>query len=169
MTVLATDRLMLRRLTLEDASFILELMTEPSWIRFIGDRGVRTSADARAYIRDGPMVMYEAYGFGLYATQRRRDGALLGLCGLIKREALEEADLGFAFLPRYWGQGYAREAATAVLVYAKEKHGLARVLAITALDNQRSIRLLESLGFGFENVIKLSPGDPGTRLFARSL
>jgi RimJ/RimL family protein N-acetyltransferase len=168
MTVLETDRLTLRRLTLEDAPFILELVNEPSWIKFIGDRGVRTLDDARAYARKGPIAMYEALGFGLYATQRKSDGALMGLCGLIKREFLKDFDLGFAFLPRFWDQGYAREAAAAVLTHAKEALGLARIVAIASLDNERSIKLLESLGFQYEEVIKLSEKDPGTRLFART-
>lgn len=169
MTVPETDRLILRRLTPEDAPFIFELVNEPSWIKFIGDRGVRTLDDARTYIRKGPIAMYEAFGFGLYAAQRKPDGALIGLCGLIKREFLKDFDLGFAFLPQHWGQGYAREAAAAVLTHAREAFGLERVVAITSLDNERSIKLLESLGFQFESVIKLSEKDPGTRLFARLL
>ena len=168
MTVLETDRLILRRLTLEDAPFIYELVNEPSWLRFIGDRGVRTLDDARAYIRKGPIAMYETFGFGLYAIQRKPDGAPMGLCGLIKRDFLTDFDLGFAFLPSFRGQGYAREAAAAVLIHAKEVGNLARVAAITSLDNERSIKLLESLGFRFDEVIKLSGKDPGTRLFTRT-
>ena len=169
MTALETDRLILRRLTLKDAPFIFELVNEPSWLCFIGDRGVRTLEDARAYIRKGPIAMYAAFGFGLYVTQRKPDGALMGLCGLIKRDFLKDVDLGFAFLPRFRGQGYAREAAAAVLAHAKKGFGLSRIVAITSLDNEASIKLLESLGFGFEEVIKLSENDPGTRLFARAL
>jgi RimJ/RimL family protein N-acetyltransferase len=169
MTTLETDRLILRRLTLDDAEFILRLVNDPSWLRYIGDRGVRTLEDARAYLRKGPIQMYEIFGFGLYAAQRKLDGTVMGLCGLIKRSFLKDFDLGFALLPQYRGQGYAREAASAVLNHAREECDLLRVLAITALDNEPSIKLLENLGFEFEEVIRISDDDPGTRLFARVL
>ena len=164
-----TERLTLRRLTLEDSAFILRLLNDPDWLRFIGDRKVRTVEEAEAYLRNGPMAMYEACGFGLYAVVRRQDGAAMGLAGLIKRESLPEVDLGFAFLPDHRGQGYAREAALAVLAEAREAFGLKRVLAITSLDNERSMKLLERLGFRFERVIRLSEEDPGTRLYAIEL
>ena len=169
MTLLRTDRLILRRVTSADAPFIKALVNDPDWLRYIGDRGVRTLEDARAYVRNGPARMYETYGFGLYAVERRSDGAVMGLCGLIKRDTLPEFDLGFAFLPAHRGQGYAREAAAMVLAEARDAFGLSRVLAITSLDNERSMALLESLGFRFEQVIRLTPEDPGTRLYALSL
>ena len=169
MTLLRTDRLILRRVTSADAPFIRSLVNDPDWLRYIGDRGVRTLEDARAYVRNGPARMYETYGFGLYAVERRSDGAVMGLCGLIKRDTLPDFDLGFAFLPAHRGQGYAREAAAMVLAEARDAFGLSRVLAITSLDNERSMALLESLGFRFEQVIRLTPEDPGTRLYALSL
>jgi ribosomal-protein-alanine N-acetyltransferase len=161
-----TQRLILRRLTLEDAPFIHRLVNDPDWLRFIGDRGVRTIADAEAYLRNGPLRMYQTYGFGLYAVERSSDGTAMGLAGLVKRDTLPDFDLGFAFLPSCRGQGYAREAALAVLAEAREAFGLKRILAITSLDNARSMRLLESIGFRFERVIRQTPQDPGTRLYA---
>lgn len=158
MTVLQTERLILRELSLDDAPFIFELVNEPSWIRFIGDRGVRTLDDARAYILKGPMAMYDRCGFGLYMTARKEDGVPLGMCGLIKRDALPDVDIGFAFLPRYWGKGYAIEAAAAVLAHGKRALGLGRIVAITSPDNQSSMKLLEKIGFVFERRIVL-PGD----------
>ncbi len=169
MTRLETERLVLRHLALEDAEFIHELVNDADWLRFIGDRSVHSLEDARAYIRKGPMAMYEAFGFGLYAVERRSGGGPIGLSGLIKRESLPEVDLGFAFLPRYRGQGHAREAARAVLAEARERFALARLLAIASPDNGASIRLLEALGFRFERVMRLSPDDPGTRLYAIEL
>ena len=169
MTLLRTDRLILRRVTSADALFIRSLVNDPDWLRYIGDRGVRTLEDARVYVRNGPARMYETYGFGLYAVERRSDGAVMGLCGLIKRDTLPDFDLGFAFLPAHRGQGYAREAAAMVLAEARDAFGLSRVLAITSLDNERSMALLERLGFRFERVIRLTPEDPGTRLYALSL
>jgi ribosomal-protein-alanine N-acetyltransferase len=166
MNGLPTERLILRALTPADARFVQRLVNDPDWLRYIGDRGVRSLEDARAYIRNGPMSMYERYGFGLYAVVRKADRAVIGLAGLIKRETLPEFDLGFAFLPAYRGAGYAREAARKVLVEARDAFGLKRVLAITSLDNERSMKLLESLGFRFERVIRLAPDDPGTRLYA---
>ncbi len=170
MMVLESDRLCLRHLTFEDAPFILNLVNDPSWLRFIGDRGVKTLEDAQLYLRKGPIAMYRTFGFGLYAVEQKSGEALIGLCGLIKREGLQDFDLGFALLPPFCGQGYAREAAAAVLVHAKERCGLTRVAAIATLDNERSIKLLESLEFRFEKVIKLpETNQRAWRLFARLL
>ncbi|MFI4982343.1 MAG: GNAT family N-acetyltransferase, partial [Nevskiales bacterium] len=115
MKVLETERLVLRRLVAEDAPFILELLSDPSWLRFIGDKGVRNLDDARLYIRIGPAAMYARLGHGLYLTELKDGGIPIGLCGLIKRDTLDDVDIGFAFLPQYRGQGYAREAAAATL------------------------------------------------------
>jgi RimJ/RimL family protein N-acetyltransferase len=164
--ILETDRLVLRRLSLDDAPFILELVNEPSWLQYIGDKGVRTPEDARKYLREGPMAMYQRSGFGLYRVERKDDGEPMGMCGLIKRDTLPDVDIGFAFLPRFWGQGYAREAAAAVLALGKDTLGLKRIVAITNPDNESSIRLLESLGFRFETVLRLSADGAETKLFA---
>ena len=164
MTVLQTARITLRRLTVADASFMRDLVNEPSWIRFIGDRGVRTVEDARAYLVKGPMAMYERCGFGLWLCEARASGEALGICGLIKRDTLEDVDIGFAFLPRFWGQGYAREAAAAVLDYGREVLELDRIVAITSPDNTSSIRLLEKLGLRLEKTFEV--GGMPTCLFA---
>ncbi|HWS52810.1 MAG TPA: GNAT family N-acetyltransferase [Pyrinomonadaceae bacterium] len=169
MKVLETERLILRRMTGEDAGFILGLLNEPSWLRFIGDRGVRTIEGARDYIARGPAASYERHGFGLYLTELKESGVPAGICGLIKRETLEDVDLGFAFVPKFWGQGLARESAAAVLEYARGPLGLKRVAAVTAVDNHASIRLLEKLGFRFERMVRLSEGDEEIKLFARDL
>jgi RimJ/RimL family protein N-acetyltransferase len=166
MNVLETDRLILRRLDPGDAAFILGLVNEPSWVQFIGDKGVRTLDDARAYILNGPMAMYERYGFGLYWTGLK-SGEPIGICGLVKRPALDDVDLGFALLPAYWGNGYAAESAAAVLDLAHRALGLERIVAITSQDNVRSIRLLEKLGLAFERNIRMSEAAPEVRLFAR--
>lgn len=166
---LETPRLRLRPLVEADAPFILQLLTDPSFLTFIGDRGVRTTADARAYIVDGPMASYAANGYGLYLVARRADGAPMGMCGLVKRPSLPTTDLGYAFLPPFWGKGYATEAGTAVLADAYQTHQLSRVLAITALDNTRSIRVLERLGFQFEKLLRLSEDSAEVRLFAVDL
>lgn len=167
MKVLETDRLVLRRLSVEDAGFILELLNEPAWIRFIGDRGVRTLEDARAYIQKGPMEMYARCGFGLYLTELK-DGTPLGLCGLVKRDFLPDADLGFAFLSRFWGKGYAYEAASAVMTHAKATLGLQRIVAITTPDNESSIALLEKAGFAFERMVVFPADGAELKLFAHS-
>lgn len=155
MKVMETDRLILRWLTPDDAAFILDLLNDPSWVRFIGDRGVRTLEDARNYIVTGPMEMYSRLGFGLYLVELK-DGRLpVGICGLIKRDGLEDADLGFAFLSRFQGKGYGFEAAAATLDYGMEELGLKRIVAITSIDNVGSSRLLEKIGMKFERMIKL--------------
>ena len=166
MTILETDRLCLRQLMLTDAGFILELVNEPAWLRFIGDRGIRTLDDARNYIATGPLDSYQRFGFGLYLVELKSDHIPLGICGLIKREALPNVDLGFALLPRFWGHGYALEAAKAVLTLAHGTLGLRRVVAITNPDNTRSIRVLEKLGLRFERMVNLSETGPQLKLFA---
>lgn len=165
MKVLETDRLILRQMSAEDAEFMLGLLNEPSWLRFIGDRGVRTLEDARAYILKGPVDMYGRLGFGLYLTELKEGGVPIGICGLVKRDFLEDVDIGFALLPAFWGQGYAHEAASAVMDYGKETLGLKRIVAITAPDNQSSIRLLEKLGLKFDRMIRATVDGPEIRLF----
>jgi RimJ/RimL family protein N-acetyltransferase len=166
MVIVDTDRLILRELSLEDAPFILELVNEPSWLRFIGDRGVRDLDGARAYLQNGPLASYARHGFGLYKVELREDGTPMGLCGLLKREALPDADIGFAFFPRFWGHGYAREAAQAVLDFSKMKWGLTRILAIVNPENQSSIKLLEKLGFQFQHMVRMPGEAADVRLFA---
>jgi RimJ/RimL family protein N-acetyltransferase len=167
--VLETERLMLRRLVLADAPFMVELLNEPSFLRFIGDKQVRTVEDAHGYLTRGPLDMYARHGLGLYLVTARADGTPLGIAGLIKRDGLDDVDLGFAFSPRYWGQGYAHEAAAALLPHAREAHQLTRLVAITSVDNEASIRLLEKLGFRFERFFTLGADPETLRLFGRAL
>lgn len=158
---------MLRVLVEADAPFILDLLNQPSFLQYIGDRKVRTLEDARTYIRNGPLKSIATYGHGLLLVSRREDDAPIGLCGLLKREALPAPDIGYALLPTYWSLGYAREAAAAVLRHAHEGLGIGRVLAITSPDNEASIRLLEGLGFTFERATRLSETEPEVKLFVR--
>jgi RimJ/RimL family protein N-acetyltransferase len=167
--VLETERLVLRRLSCDDGEFILELLNDPSWLRFIGDKGVRTLEDARNYILTGPMDMYARVGFGLYLVERKSYAEPIGICGLIKRDALEDVDIGFAFLPGFRARGYALEAATAVMEHAKSAFGLRRLVAITSPENEASIRLLGKLGLRFERMMTLAGESPEVSLFAASL
>ena len=156
----------LRRLETGDAEFILGLLNDPSFLRFIGDKGVRTLDDAREYISNGPVASYERFGFGLYLTERKEDRVPIGICGLLKRESLKDVDMGFAFLPQFWSKGYAFEAASAVMAHGRNVLGLGRIVAITSPDNEASIRLLEKLGLKFESMARLSEDSPEIRLFA---
>ena len=165
MKVLETDRLNLRWLSTSDAKFILELLNEPSFLQFIGDKGVRTLEDARNYILNGPVDMYARLGFGLYLTELKENGVPIGICGLIKRDTLEDVDIGFAFLPRFWAKGYAHESASAVMAYGKDVLGLKRIVAITSPNNHASGRLLEKLGLQFEQMIRLSEDASEVRLY----
>lgn len=166
MIVLETDRLILRHQTIEDAAFILELLNDPSWIQYIGDRGVRTIDDARGYILKGALDMYARLGFGFYLTELKEGGIPIGICGLVKRDFLEAVDVGFAFLPKFWGKGYAFEAASAVMGYTQSVLGLKRIVAITSEDNHASSKLLEKLGLHFEGVIRYAGTDEEVRLYA---
>jgi RimJ/RimL family protein N-acetyltransferase len=169
MIILETDRLLLRELSIADAAFILELVNEPAWLRFIGDKGVRTLAAARDYILKGPMESYERFGFGLYLTALKESGIGIGICGLIKRAALKDVDLGFAFLEKFWGNGYAHESAAAVTRFAKNALGLNRMVAVTTPDNLGSIKVLEKLGFKFERMVRLSEEASELKLFAHGV
>lgn len=148
--VAATERLRLRRLDLDDAAFILELVNQPEWLRHIGDRNVHDLDAARAYLRNGPLAMYARHGFGMYAMELEAGGAPIGMCGLLKRETLADVDIGYALLSEHVGHGYAREAAAACVDLARRQFKLARLIAITAPDNARSAHLLTTLGMQFE-------------------
>lgn len=169
LNVLETERLRLRWLSLEDTEFILELLNDPAWMQFIGDFGVRTLEEARAYLLRSPLAMYARLGFGLYMTELKEGNVPIGVCGLIKRDFLENVDIGFAFLPDFRRQGYAYEAAVAVLAYGRETLGLRRIMALTALNNQDSGQLLEKLGLCFERVIQSPSTGEHVRLFAADL
>lgn len=145
-TVVETPRLRVRAFTRDDALFILRLVNEPSWLRFIGDRGVRSLPDAIRYLEDGPLASYARSGFGLSCVVDRETGAPIGMCGLLRRAGLPAPDIGFAFLPEAWGKGHATESAAAVLHHARDVLGFPRVVAIVDADNLASIRVLERLG-----------------------
>jgi ribosomal-protein-alanine N-acetyltransferase len=164
--VLETERLILRQFVPADAGLILELLNEPSFIQNIGDRGVRTLSDAERYIETGPAASYARNGFGLYLVFLKESHESMGMCGLIKRDSLEDVDLGYAFLPRYWSKGYAIESVLAVMEFARNTVRLERVVAIVDPKNQGSIRVLEKAGFKFEKMIRLSADDIELRLFA---
>ena len=166
MTVLETERLFLRRFTPDDAEFILTLLNEPSFLRYIGDKQVRNLEDARQYILNGPVASYERNDFGLYLVELREPHTQIGMCGLIKREELPDPDIGVAFRPDFWNKGFAFEAAAVVLQDAGDRLRLQRLLAITSQDNDASIKLLQRLGFRFEQEIKLSPDRERVKLFA---
>ena len=160
---LETKRLLLRPITVDDAPFILTLLNEPSFLRYIGDKQVRNLDDARQYILNGPVASYERHGFGLLLVELRDSHTPIGMCGLLKRDELPDPDIGFALLPDFWSKGFAFEAAAAVLEDAR----LPRVVAITSLDNESSMNLLKRLGFRFERLTKLTDQGEQLKLFVR--
>ncbi|HPH21351.1 MAG TPA: GNAT family N-acetyltransferase [Haliscomenobacter sp.] len=164
--ILQTDRLILRTLTLDDAAFIVELVNSPGWIKYIGYRNINTIEDACNYLNNGPLKSYADNGFGLWAIVLKNEGMPIGMCGLIKRDGLEDADLGYAVLPAYEGQGYVTEAAKAVLHYIFDILKIKRVLAITNVDNVASIRVLEKIGFQFLRYMTMPGEDKAVRLFS---
>ncbi len=169
MNPIGTKRLTLRSFTLNDAEFIIELLNEPSFIQNIRDVGVRTLSDAEKYLENGPISSYAKNGFGLLAVALKETGQPIGMCGLIKRDTLEDVDVGYAFLPEFWGRGYAVEAAQAVMTHAKERLGLKRVVAIVDPANAGSIRVLEKIGMAFEKMVKLSEDDIELKLYSIGL
>ncbi len=134
---------------MEDAAFVLQLLNEPSFIEFIGDRGVRTRQDAERYLREGPMSSYRQFGHGLLRVSLKDGDIPIGMCGLVKRDTLPNPDIGFALLPAFWGQGFVTEAARAVIQHGREVLGKQVFLGITTPGNVRSIAVLKKLGLSF--------------------
>jgi [ribosomal protein S5]-alanine N-acetyltransferase len=163
--ILCSARLELREFELGDDEFVLRLLNDPAFLRFIGDKGVRTLEDARAYIVQGPMQSYRQHGYGLYLVSLRSDGTSIGMCGLVRREGLEDADVGFAFLPEFHSQGYASESAAAVLDYGRRRLELGRIVAIAAPDNHASIAVLERIGLKYERTLRLPADTRDVKLF----
>lgn len=158
--ILETERLALREAVEADAPFVLALLNSPGFLEHIGDRGVRTEAEARAYIVERMIGSYRQHGFGMWVAQEKRGGAAVGLAGLVRREGLDMPDVGYAFLPDAWGQGYASEAAAAVLAHGQGPMGLGRLAAITSPDNYASMAVLKKVGFTFQGMLTL-PGVEG--------
>lgn len=169
MHVLDTERLRLRTAEPQDAPFYLELVNTPGFYAYIGDRGIRSLTAARDAIVTGPMAMQQERGHSIYIVTTLASATPIGMAGLIKRDVLDDVDLGYAFLPRYEGQGYAFEAACALVQHARADLGLTRLVAITSSDNAGSKKLLDKLGMRFEKIIYTAADDPGTLLYAMPL
>jgi RimJ/RimL family protein N-acetyltransferase len=162
--ILTTARLVLRELGPDDGGFMLELLNDAGFLRYIGDRGVRTVEQARQYIEAGAMASYRRHGFGLWHVRLREAVPGIGICGLIRRDDLDAVDIGYAFLPAWRGRGFALEACEAVMTHARDRLGLRRVLAIVSIDNEASARLLGKLGLRFERMLRRD--DEDLRLYA---
>lgn len=167
MNIAETERLVISKFLIEDAEFYLKLLNTPHWIKYIGDRNVKTIKEAQDYLRKGILKSYNDFGFGFYKLQLKEDNTIIGTCGIIKRDTLEEPDFGFAFLPDFEGQGYGYEAAIAILNYIKGTFNLERIYAITLPINTKSIRLLEKLGFIYQERVKPFEGEEELLLFAK--
>jgi RimJ/RimL family protein N-acetyltransferase len=167
--IIETERLSLRKLSTEDAEFILNLYNQPSFIQFIGDRGLRTLDDARNFLSQRLIESYQRFGFGLYLTLLKESNTPIGICGLVKRETFEDVDIGFAFLPQFWSKGYAVESASAVLAYTRDTLGIKRIAGITTHDNHGSIRVLEKLGLKFEKIVRLPEEEVELNFYALDL
>ncbi len=165
MIILETERLVLRKFTSDDTGFVLEIVNDPDWLKYIGDKDVHNHDDALNYITQGPVASYEKNGFGLYVAILKNTKIPVGICGLVKRDGLDHPDVGFAFLAAHRGKGYATESAAAVLEYGYKELGLDKILAVTSPDNDASGRVLEKIGLRFEKMIHLSEDDPGSKLF----
>lgn len=168
MIIAETAQLIIREFTTGDTSFIIELVNTPSWIRYIGERNIKTDEDALAYLEKGPMKSYAENGFGLYCVELKLVNVPIGMCGLIKRATLEDVDVGFAFLPAYEGKGYAYESTEAVLSYA-QKIKLKRIVAITLPGNEKSIKLLRKVNMHFEKMIQFPNEAEELMLFSINL
>jgi len=163
--ILETERLRLRTFNIADAAFVLELLNTPTWLQYIGDRGIKTLEQAQSYLANGPIMSYATNGFGLYLVELKNMGTPIGMCGFLKRNYLEHMDIGYALLPAYESQGYALEIATATMNYAFTQLNLTHLAAITDTGNGRSVKLLEKLGFKLKELITIE--DKDLNLFIR--
>ncbi len=164
-SILETERLRLREVDQRDAEFLIEVLNEPAFIRFVADRGVRTRADALDYLAKKITPSYREFGFGFYVVELKTSREPIGMCGLIKRETLDDVDIGYSILQRFWGRGYAFESAAALMKYGREQLGIPRIVGFTAPDNLSSIKLLEKLGLRYEKTIQLPGYEVESRMF----
>jgi RimJ/RimL family protein N-acetyltransferase len=161
-----TPRLLIRELTVDDAEFIFGLVNEPSFLKNIGDKGVRNLEDARKFILEGPWASHRERGYGQFLVELKEGGDPIGVCGLLFRESLNVSDIGCAYLPQYWRRGFAYEAACAVMEYGRETLGIEKIVGLTSKENLASIKALEKLGMSYERIVKMSDTDPGTALYS---
>ena len=152
--IVETERLRLREFAFDDTDFIITLLNSPGWIEFIGDRNVKTTEQAKTYLENGPMKIYENHGFGLWMVELKNDKTPIGMCGILKRDTLDFPDLGFCLLPEFSGKGFAYESANATMTVARETYNLDTICAITLANNTPSIKLLEQLGLQFISTIQ---------------
>ena len=168
MIILETERLVLREIdSAIDAEFIFELLNSPKFLKYIGDRGVRSIADSAEFIETKYRQGYVDHGFGLYAVERKSDNVPVGVCGLVMRDSLPGPDIGFAFLPEYERMGYGYESGAAIVDHARNVHGFSELFAITTVDNEASGLLLEKLGFTPAGMV--DEGTESLRLFRKDL
>lgn len=170
MIITETERLLISKFTLDDAPFFMELVNSPHWIKYIGERHIKTIAEAKEAIENGHLKSYHENGFGFYKLLlKEENNKPIGTCGLIKRKTLEHVDIGFAMLPEYEGKGFGYESSLAIITLAKKQFELDKIVAITLEHNANSIKLLKKLGLSFEKYVK--PFDDGEELllFAKTL
>jgi RimJ/RimL family protein N-acetyltransferase len=165
MKIIETERLKLVKVSLDDAPFIVKLLNEPSFLEYIGDKGVRTVEDAVKYIKKEFLGSYEQRGYGLMLVKLRDEDVPIGICGIKKRNSLDLPEVGYAFLSEYQSMGYATESARAAIDYARKEHGLRRIAALTAPENAASIRVLKKTGFQFEKMVDLRDFNSENKLF----
>lgn len=169
MPIAETSRLFISKITLKDSRFFLELVNTPHWLKYIGDRKIKTVKDAKGYLRNVTLKSFTDFGFGFYKLQIKDTNKTIGICGLVKRKQLDDVEIGFALLPEYEGKGFGYEASLSVLELAKETFGLKKITAITLPTNISSIKLLEKLGLTFEKKVKPFEDDEELLLFAKKL
>lgn len=169
MNIAETERLVISKFSIEDAGFYFKLLNTPNWIKYIGDRNVKTIKEAEDYLANGILKSYSELGFGFYKLQLKTNNTIIGTCGIIKRETLEVPDFGFAFLPDFEEQGYGYEASVAILNFIKASLNFNKLFAITLPNNIRSISLLEKLGFNYQKRVKPFEDEVELLLFAKPL
>ena len=154
MIISETQRLIITKVDLQDAPFFFELMNTPHWIKYIGDKKIKTVTHAKAHLKKGILKSYRKDGFGFYKVLLKSENLkTIGICGLVKRKELEDVDIGFGFLPDYEGKGFGYESSIEIMKLAQNKFKIKKVAAITSPKNVNSIKLLEKLGLTYKKRI----------------
>lgn len=167
--LLVTKRLRMRPVTVDDAALMLAVWNDPAFIRHVTDRGIRTLEQSKDAIRDGAQKLFEDYGYGPYCMSLKSDESMIGICGLFKRDNLDDPDIGFSVLPDYCGKGYAGEAAQAVVDYARDELGIGTLTAIVSPTNAPSVGLIEKLGLTFDRMVTMPGDEDAICLYSRAL
>ncbi|WP_096189620.1 GNAT family N-acetyltransferase [Evansella halocellulosilytica] len=149
MKVIETERLTLRKMTLGDEEHLMEIFSDPVAMQYY--RSTKTNDEARKWIHWN-LDNYEKSGVGLWICELKDDGTFVGQCGIVPQtvDGQNEMEIGYLFARKYWGKGYATEAANASKEYGQNELNQSRLISMIYIENKPSIRVAKRIGMAFE-------------------